>query len=94
MFRTYAMTLTAFFISVLSNAQDSLDDQTHADCPCGILGTNDEICSAARQGKWLHPTRPPACGNLVQTTSPPPLNKYSTASKNPLPPPKNDSTPR
>jgi len=56
------MTLIAFFISVLSNAQDSLDDQTRADCPCGILGTTDELCSATGQRKWgLNATRRPAC---------------------------------
>jgi hypothetical protein len=46
------MTLTTFFISVLSNAQDSLHDQTRADCPCGILGTTDKLCSATGQRKW------------------------------------------
>jgi hypothetical protein len=61
------MTLTAFFISALSNPQDSLADQTPADCPCGILGTTDEIYSSTGQRKWgLNATRRPACWGLVQ----------------------------
>jgi hypothetical protein len=56
------MTLIAFFISVLSNAQDSLDDQTRADCPRGILETTDKLCFATGQRKWgLNATRRPAC---------------------------------